>query len=102
MTTSTVIALGDDRDTKYIVQTIPVSTGKCSHGHGSCGKPGVIAVRNTIDQQHPTEVSTYRVTVCAEHQDGAAHMHAVWVASARELQDPVKNAEFLASAGVTD
>lgn len=102
MTTKTVIALGDDRDTKHIVQTIPVSTGECSHGHGSCGKPGVIAVRNTVDQQRPIEVSTLRITLCAEHQGDAARMHDAWVADARELQDPVKNAEFLASAGVTD
>ncbi|MDX3753997.1 hypothetical protein [Streptomyces sp. AK02-04a] len=102
MTTSTVIALGDSRDTTYTVQTISVSTGQCSAEHGSCGKPGVLAVRNTIDQQRPTESSTYRITVCAEHRAGAAHMHARWVASAREMQDPVKNAEFLASAGVTD
>ncbi|MCQ4043852.1 DUF4326 domain-containing protein [Streptantibioticus rubrisoli] len=98
----TVIALGDDRDTKFIVQTIAVSTGECSHGHGSCRKPGVIAVRNTIDQQHPTEVSTLRVTVCADHRDDAVRMRAAWEADARELQDPIKNAEFLASVGVTD
>jgi hypothetical protein len=102
MTTSTVIPLGDKRDTTYTVQTIPVSTGECCAENGSCGKPGVIAVRNTLDQRRPTESSTYRVTLCAEHQDGAAHMHGVWVASAREMQDPVKNAEFLARAGVTE
>ncbi|MFH8768275.1 hypothetical protein [Streptomyces sp. NPDC017958] len=102
MSEQTVIALGDDRDTTYTVQTIPVSTGRCSAEHGSCGKPGVLAVRNTIDQQRPTESSTYRITVCAEHQDDAPRMHGVWVASAREMQDPVKNAEFLAQAGVTD
>ena len=94
---ATVIALSDDRDTKFIVQTIPVSTGECTHGHRGCGKPAVVAVRNTIDQQHPTEVSTVRVTVCAEHQDDAARMRALWEADARELQDPVKNAEFLAT-----
>lgn len=102
MTTDTVIALGDDRDTKFIVQTVPTSTGTCSHGHDSCGKPGVIAIRNTIDQQHPTENSTLRITLCADHQDDADRMHGVWVASAREMQDPVKRAEFLASAGITD
>lgn len=100
--TTTVIPLGDDRDTTYTVQTIDVTTGQCCAEHGSCGKPGVIAVRNTLDQQRPTESSTYRVTLCADHQDDATHMHAVWVASAREMQDPAKNAEFLASAGVTD
>lgn len=102
MTTTTVIPLGDDRNTRYTVQTIEVDTGECSHGHGSCGKPGVMAVRNTIDQQRPTESSTLRITVCAEHKDDAARMHGVWVASARELQDPVKSAEFLASVGVAD
>ncbi|KAB1149242.1 hypothetical protein F7R91_05645 [Streptomyces luteolifulvus] len=102
MTTPTVIALGDDRDTKFIVQTVPTSEGTCSHKHDSCGKPGVVAVRNTIDQQHPKEVSTLRVTLCADHQDDAARMHELWVADAREFQDPVKRAEFLASAGVTD
>lgn len=100
MTTQTVIALGDNRDTTYTVQTVPVSTGRCSAEHGGCGKPGVLAVRNTIDQQRPTESSTYRITVCNDHQAGAAHMHEKWVASAREMQDPVKNAAFLAS--VTD
>lgn len=102
MTTNTVITLGDKRDTKHIVQTIEVSTGTCSAGHGSCGKPGVIAVRNTIDQQRPTEVSTLRVTMCADHQDEAARIHALWVAGAREMQDPLKRAEFLASVGVSD
>lgn len=102
MTTQTVIALGDDRDTTYTVQTIPVDTGTCTALHGSCGKPGVIAVRNTIDQQRPVESSTLRITLCAGHQDAAPGMHDKWVASARELQDPVKNAEFLASVGVTD
>ncbi|MFF4836586.1 hypothetical protein [Streptomyces sp. NPDC001315] len=102
MTTETVIALGDDRDTKHIVQTIEVSTGECAHGHGSCGKPGVIAVRNTVDQQRPAENSTLRITLCADHRGDAARMHEAWVASAREMQDPVKRAEFLASAGVTD
>lgn len=101
MITDTVIALGDDRDTKFIVQTVEVSTGACSAGHGACCKPGVIAVRNTIDQQHPTEVSTLRVTMCADHQDEAARIHALWVADAREMQDPVKRAEFLASVGVS-
>lgn len=99
--TTTTIPLHDDRETTYTVQTIPVSTGTCDAENGNCGKPGVIAVRNTIEQQRPAESSTYRITMCADHQDGAAHMHAVWVASAREMQDPVKNAEFLAQAGVT-
>src|SRR5579864_6161424 len=101
MTTPTVIALGDDRDTTYIVQTIEVSTGECAHGHDSCGKPGVIAVRVTIDQQRPAENSTLRITLCADHQHEATRLHALQVAGARELQDPVKNAEFLASVGVT-
>lgn len=96
--TTTTVALGDDRDTTFTVQTIGVSTGTCSHGHDSCGKPGVIAVRNTIDQQRPAENSTLRITLCAEHKDDATHMHSAWVASAREMQDPVKRAEFLASA----
>lgn len=98
---TTVVPLGDDRDTTHTVQTIPVSTGGCSAEHGSCGKPGVLAVRNTIDQQRPTESSTYRITVCADHQDDAPQMHEAWVASARELQDPIKHAEFLASVGVS-
>lgn len=98
--TTTVIPLHDERETTFTVQTIPTIEGTCSHDHDRCGKPGVIAVRNTIEQRRPAESSTYRITMCAEHQDGAAHMHAVWVASAREMQDPVKNAEFLASAGV--
>ncbi|MFF0127310.1 hypothetical protein ACFYTG_16510 [Streptomyces mirabilis] len=100
--TTTVIPLGDDRDTTNTVQTIDVSTGECSHGHGSCGKPGVIAVRNTIAQQRPDEVSTLRITLCADHQNDAARMHTLWVADAREMQDPVKRAAYLASAGVTD
>ncbi|MGW0764660.1 hypothetical protein [Streptomyces sp. NPDC002676] len=102
MTEQTVIELGDTRSTTYTVQTIAVSTGRCCAEHGSCGKPGVIAVRNTIDQQRPAESSTHRITLCADHQDGAAHMHSVWVASAREMQDPAKRAAFLASAGITD
>ncbi|MFE3659099.1 hypothetical protein [Streptomyces sp. NPDC059165] len=101
MNASTVIPLGDVRDTTYTVQTIPTTEGTCSAENGTCDKPGVLAVRNTIDQQRPAESSTYRITVCADHQDGAAHMHKVWVASAREMQDPVKHAEFLASVGVT-
>lgn len=101
MTTTTVIPLGDDRDTKSIVQTVAVDTGQCGAEHGSCGKPGVIAVRHTIDQQRPTEVSTMRLTLCADHRDKAAWMHEAWVASAREMQDPAKRAEFLASVGVT-
>jgi hypothetical protein len=99
--TTTTIPLHDARQTTYTVQTLTVTTGECSAEHGSCGKPGVIAVRNTIDQQHPTESSTYRITLCAEHQDDAPRMHEKWVASAREMQDPVKNAEFLAAAGIT-
>ncbi|MBE1601294.1 DUF4326 domain-containing protein [Streptomyces stelliscabiei] len=95
----TVIPLGDDRDTTFIVQTIPVRTGECSHGHGSCRKPAVIAVRNTVDQQRPTEVSTLRAVACADHRDNVLRTRAVWEADARELQDPVKNAEFLASVG---
>ncbi|MET8401416.1 hypothetical protein [Streptomyces sp900116325] len=97
----TVIRLGDDRETSHTVQTIEVSTGECSAEHGSCGKPGVIVVRNTLDQQRPAENSTTRITLCADHQDGAPRMHAAWVASAREMQNPVKRAEFLASSGVT-
>lgn len=100
--TTTVIRIGDARDTVITVQTIAVDTGTCSHGHDSCGKPGALAVRNTVAHQRPAESSTMRVTVCAEHQDGAARMHEAWVADARELQDPVKRAEFLAAAGVTD
>jgi hypothetical protein len=100
--TTNVISLGDDRDTTYTVQTTEVATGECSAEHGACGKPGIVAVRNTIDQKRPTESSTYRITMCAEHQDDAARMHGVWVADAREMQDPSKRAEFLAAAGVTD
>lgn len=100
--TITVIPLGDERNTTYTVQTIEVSGGECCAEHGSCGKPGVIAVRNTIDQQRPTESSTFRITLCTEHQGNAARMHELWAASAREMQDPAKRAEFLASAGVGD
>lgn len=99
-TTTTVIEQGDGRDTKTIVQTVPVDSGECTAEHGACGKPGVIAVRCTIDQQRPVEVSTYRVTVCADHQGEAPLMHERWVASARELLDPVKYAEFRAAAGL--
>lgn len=99
--TTTVIPIGDKRDTTYTVQTIDVSTGECSAEHGTCGKPGVIAARITIDQQRPAENSTLRITMCADHQDAAARQHALQVASARELQDPAKNAEFLARARVT-
>lgn len=99
--TTTVIPLGDERETTHTVQIVSVTDGQCAAEHGSCGKPGILAVRHTIEQQRPPESSTLRVTVCAEHQDGAAHMHTAWVASARELQDPVKRAEFLAAAGVT-
>jgi hypothetical protein len=95
----TVIALGDDRDTTFIVQTIPVRTGECRHGNGSCGKPAVVAVRNTLDQQHPTEVTTYRAAACGDHQDDVIRVRAVWEADAREMQDPVKRAEFFATAG---
>lgn len=98
--TTTTIPLHDDRETSYIVQTIRVSTGQCNAEHGSCGKPGIVAVRNTISQERPAESSAYRVTLCADHQDGAAHMHDVWVADARKLQDPDQRAEFLAGAGV--
>ncbi|MET9494295.1 hypothetical protein [Streptomyces sp. NPDC006552] len=98
--TRTTIILHDDRETTFTVQIIPVDTGACSHGHDSCGQPGVLAVRNTIDQQRPAESSTMRVTVCAEHQDGAARMRDAWVADARQKQDPVKHAEFLATVGV--
>lgn len=96
-----VIELGDDRCTTFVVQTVRVRTGECSHGHGTCRKPAVVAVRNTVDQQHPTEVSTLRVVACADHQDSVLRARAAWEGSARELQDPVKNAEFLAEAGVT-
>jgi hypothetical protein len=99
--TETVIALGDDRDTTYTVQTIPTDEGECSQGHRSCGKPGVAAVRNTLAQRYPAEVTTYRITLCADHQGAAARIHEMWVADARELRDPVKRAEFLASSGVT-
>jgi len=98
----TVVRLGNDRDTKYTVQTIPVRTGECSAENGSCGKPGAVAVRVTIDELRPSEVSTLRITVCAEHRGNAARLHELQVASARELQDPVKRAEVLASAGVTN
>jgi hypothetical protein len=101
MTASTVIALGDERDTRFIVQTIPTDEGTCSQGNDSCGKPGVIAVRNTIDQQRPAERSTYRVTLCADHQAGAARMHGLWVADARQLQDPATRATFLTQTGAT-
>lgn len=100
--TTTTIPLHDARETTFTVQTIPVTTGECCAENGQCGKPGILAVRNTIDQQRPAENSTIRITVCADHQDGAAHMHAVWVASAREMQDPAKHAAFLASVGATD
>ncbi|MFF7895967.1 hypothetical protein ACFZDI_29450 [Streptomyces sp. NPDC007907] len=99
--TTTTIPLHDDRETTFTVQTVAVDTGECCAENGNCGKPGILAVRHTVDQQRPTESSTQRVTVCAEHQDGAAHMHGVWVAAAREMQDPAKRAQFLAEAGVT-
>lgn len=101
MSTTTVIALGDNRETTHTIQTLAVSTGQCSHGHDSCGKPGIVAVRNTITQQQPAESSTYRITLCTDHQGDAHRMHAAWVTSAREMQDPVKRAAFLAEAGVT-
>lgn len=96
---TTTIPLGDDRSTTYTVQTIPVSEGECSAQNGGCGKPGAVAVRVTIDQQGPAENSTLRLTMCAEHRDAAPRQHELQVASARELQDPVKHAEFLAAAG---
>ncbi|QQM41989.1 DUF4326 domain-containing protein [Streptomyces liliifuscus] len=94
-----VIALGDDRDTTFAVQTTPVRTGECSAESDSCGKPGVVAVRVTIGQLRPDEISTLRITMCAEHEGNAPRMYELQVASARELQDPVKNAEFLATVG---
>lgn len=97
----TVIAQGDNRDTKTAVHTIPVRVGECCGDQGACGQPAAVAVRCTIDQQHPAEVSTYRVTFCADHQGEAPRMHARWVESARELLDPVKHAQFLAAAGVS-
>ncbi|WUC42289.1 hypothetical protein OG692_10420 [Streptomyces cellulosae] len=99
--TTTTIPLHDGRETTFTVETLTVSSGTCNAraGNGECGKPGVSAVRNTIEQQRPTEGSTYRVTLCAEHQDGAPSMHSTWVASAIEMQDPVKRDAFLASAG---
>ncbi|MGW3984302.1 hypothetical protein [Streptomyces mirabilis] len=102
MATDIVIERGDDRDTTYIVQTVPTSDGECSHAHGSCGKPGVLAVRNTVDQQRPTEVSTLRITLCADHKYDAPRLQAMWVHDAREMQDPIKRAAYLESVGVTD
>lgn len=99
---TTTVPLLDDRNTTFVVQTIPVSTGVCVHGHGSCRQPGAVAVRKTIAQQCPDETSTLRVTLCAEHQAAAVRMHAAWVADARQLQDPVKHREFLASNGITE
>ncbi|MET7294917.1 hypothetical protein ABZS79_22765 [Streptomyces griseoloalbus] len=99
--TKTTIPLHDDRETTYIVQTIPVSTGECCGDNGTCGKPGVTAVRITIDQQRPAENSTLRITMCAQHRGDAPRLHDLQVASARELQDPAKHAAFLASVGVT-
>jgi hypothetical protein len=99
--TKTTVPLHDDRETTYIVHTIPVDTGQCCARNGSCGKPGVVAVRVTIDQRRPAENSTLRLTLCAEHQVDAPRLHALQVASARELQDPAKNAAFLANAGIT-
>jgi hypothetical protein len=99
--TITVIPISDDRDTTHTVQSVPVDIGECSAEHGTCGKSGVIAVRVTIDQQRPTESSTLRITMCTEHQGNAPRLHEMQVASARELQDPVKRAQFLAEAGVT-
>ncbi|MCC3652729.1 DUF4326 domain-containing protein [Streptomyces sp. S07_1.15] len=98
---TTVIELGDDRDTRYVVQITPVSTGECSHGNDTCPRPGAIAVRNTITQQHPAEGTSLRVTYCADHQAAAPRLRAVWEADAREMQDPFKRAAYLASAGVT-
>lgn len=104
MTMETVVPLGDKRDTTYTIQTLEVGEGTCNANvdNAECGKPGVIAVRNVIEQQRPAEASAYRVTLCADHQDGAPSMHSVWVASAIEMQHPVKNAAFLARAGVTN
>jgi hypothetical protein len=102
--TATVIPLGDARDTTHTVQTLEVSEGTCNatvDDRRQCDQPGVIAVRNVIEQQRPEEISAYRVTLCADHQSGAASMHSVWVASAIEMQDPDKRDEFLATAGVT-
>ncbi|MET7321308.1 hypothetical protein [Streptomyces sp. NPDC005549] len=101
MITETVIALGDERDTTYTVQTSAIQVGACTAEHGACGKRGVLAVRNGISQQRPAESSAVVITLCADHQDAAPRMHAAWVADARELQDPATRAEFLASAGVT-
>lgn len=98
---ATVIELGDIRDTRYVIQTIPVHTGECSRDNGTCPHPGAIAVRNTITQQRPTETTTLRVTYCADHQSSAPRLRAVWEADAREMQDPFKRAAYLASAGVT-
>jgi hypothetical protein len=99
--TTTVIALGDARDTTYTVQTTPIDIGACTAENGNCGKPGILAVRNAISQQRPAESSALVITVCAEHQDAAARMHELWVADAREMQDPAKRAEFFASVGVS-
>ncbi|MFI8303688.1 hypothetical protein ACIF80_09585 [Streptomyces sp. NPDC085927] len=99
--TTTTIPLHDDRETTFTVQTTPVSTGDCCAEQGGCGKPGIVAVRVTIDQQRPAENSTLRWTMCPEHQSGAPRLHERQVASAREMQDPAKHAAFLAAAGVT-
>lgn len=99
--TTTTVPLHDNRETTYIVQTLAVDTGTCCADNGACARPGVVAVRNVIEQQRPAESSTYRITLCTDHREGADRMHGLWVASARELQHPAKHAAFLASAGVT-
>ncbi|MFJ6235069.1 hypothetical protein ACIQH0_13285 [Streptomyces griseus] len=100
--TTNIIPLGDRRSTTYTVQTVEVREGTCTADHGNCGKPGVIAVRVTIDQQSPNECSTLRMTMCAAHRGDAARLHEQQVVSAREMQDPVRHAAFLAAAGITD
>lgn len=101
--TTTTIPLHDERETTYTIETLHVDDGTCNAvvDDGQCGKPGYVAVRNVIEQQRPTEASAMRVTLCMDHENGAPSMHSVWVASAIEMQDPVKRDEFLASAGVT-
>ncbi|MER6435458.1 hypothetical protein ABT275_03715 [Streptomyces sp. NPDC001185] len=99
---TTVIPIGDHRETTFTVQTIPTTEGACSHDHDRCGKPGVIAVRHAIEMQHPAEGSAMRITLCAEHQDATPGVHARWVADAREMQDPVKRDAYLTSVGVTN
>ncbi|BBA99248.1 hypothetical protein RVR_5787 [Actinacidiphila reveromycinica] len=100
MNSTDVVALGDHRDTTFVIQTVPVSSGECSAERGACGKAGVIAVRNTVSHQRPAESSTQRVTLCAGHEFHASRMHELWVDDARRLQDPNERAAFLAAAGV--